>query len=82
MPYLTISDEQRLKLKNQELEMRIQADTSRIREAETSIREALEKSLKEREKKDYDIIASMGDRINELSRELTELKKERMMNNK
>ncbi|HKI07027.1 MAG TPA: site-specific integrase [Nitrososphaeraceae archaeon] len=81
-PFLTISEENRLKLKNQELEMRIQADTSRIREAETSIREALEKSLREREKKDYDIIASMGDRINELSRELTELKKEGMKNNK
>jgi integrase len=70
VPYLTISEENRLKLKNMELEMRMQQDSNRITEAEKQIREALEKTLKEREQRNYDIIAALGDRINELERKL------------
>ena len=75
-PYLTISEENRLKLKNLELELRMKEDTSRIKEAEASIRETLEKTLKERERTNTDIIAAMGDRIAELGREITKQSKE------
>jgi integrase len=74
-PYLTISEENRLRLKNQELEMRMQQDSNRIKEAESTIREALEKTLKDREKTNYDIIAALGDRINRLERELDKSRK-------
>jgi integrase len=72
MPFLTISEENRLRLKNQELEMRMQADTQRITEAERQIRETLEQTLKESENRNQGIIGAMADRILQLERKLDE----------
>ena len=59
IPFLTINEENRLRLKNRELEMLMNEDNRRIKEAEATMREALEKSLKERDKSNYDVIAAL-----------------------
>jgi hypothetical protein len=74
MPYLTISNEQRISLKNRELEMRLAADTSRIKEAEQQIR----KELEQRERRNDDIVAALGDRIDEMQRTIEQLMKEKV----
>jgi integrase len=76
-PYLTISEENRLKLKNLELEMRLQQDSQRIKQVEATMREALEKTLEEKEKRNRDIIASLTERIAELYRDMDKWKKQR-----
>jgi hypothetical protein len=76
IPFLTISEENRLKLKNRELEMLMNEDNRRMKEAEEMVKNALVKS----EKSNYDIIAALGDQINEMNRKIAILEKERMMN--
>jgi integrase len=65
-PYLTISEENRLKLKNQELEMRMQADRKRV-----------EMLFQQREKINNDAISSLSDMIMNMRKEMDELKKEK-----
>ena len=69
MPYLTISEESRLKLKNRELEMRTAEDERRIKEA-----------LEERDKISSDSISAMSDQLMRLMKEMEALKKQQNQN--
>jgi integrase len=73
-PLLTINEENRLLLKNQELELRLQKDSSRIKEAEASIKAALEKSLEEQAAKNKDIVAVLVNEMDEMRKEIAKLK--------
>jgi integrase len=64
MPYLTISEEHRLKLKNRELEMRIKEDEDRIKMA-----------FEARDKMNNDVMAFMSDMLMKMRQEIEVLKK-------
>ena len=66
MPYLTISEESRLKLKNREPEIRMKVDEERIK-----------KAFEEREKLNNEAITSLSDRLMELTKQMAESRKEK-----
>jgi integrase len=68
-PYLTISEENRLRLKNQELEMRMEGERERIKNA-----------LEARDKMNSDALAALGDKVTLLMLEIENLKEKKEMN--
>jgi integrase len=65
MPFLTISGEHRLRLKNRELELRMRVDEERFKRA-----------LEEREKMNNDAISSLSDMILEMRKKIEALEKQ------
>lgn len=65
MPFLTISDEHRLKLKNRELELRMKADEERFK-----------KVFEDREKMNKDAISTLSDVVLEMRKKIEALEKQ------
>jgi hypothetical protein len=77
-PLLTINEENRLLLKNQELELRLQKDSSRINEAEMRIRNEFEKLFEEQNMWNKDMVAKLLDEMSETRKKVAKLERENL----
>jgi integrase len=68
MPFLTISEEHRLKLKNRELELRMKVDEERFK-----------KAFEEREKMNNDAISTLSDVVLEMRKKIESLEKQQKL---